>query len=177
MLFCNLPQVLPNRLKIGHHLLQLLLPTWLRSFAFIVCFIWTTQLRFISTIVSFVISSSSQIYINLLQPGVAFLYPPENNRKPLCFLMFSGGIDKQHRTCNRLTHLSPMFHLYPPENVRRPRVFGYSSRLVTQKWLYSGQITKRSVLWRDRDKFTTVILSISYHEVNTWNLKGNCKGV
>ena len=22
--------------------------------------------------------------------------PPENIRKPLCFLMFSGGIDKQH---------------------------------------------------------------------------------
>ena len=40
--------------------------------------------------------------VNSLQPIVAFLYPlkispPENIRKPLCFLMFSGGIEKQHR--------------------------------------------------------------------------------
>ena len=35
--------------------------------------------------------------INPLQSGVAFLYPPENIRKPLSFL-FSGGIEKQHRT-------------------------------------------------------------------------------
>ena len=31
-------------------------------------------------------------------PGVAYLCTPsENIRKPLGFLMFSGGIDKQHR--------------------------------------------------------------------------------
>ena len=34
--------------------------------------------------------------INLFQSGVAYLYPPEN-RKSISFLMFSGGIDKQHR--------------------------------------------------------------------------------
>ena len=33
---------------------------------------------------------------NPLQPGVAFLYPPENIRKPKGFLIFSGGIEKQH---------------------------------------------------------------------------------
>ena len=33
--------------------------------------------------------------IKLLQPDVAI--PPENIRKPSGFLMFSGGIDKQHR--------------------------------------------------------------------------------
>ena len=35
--------------------------------------------------------------LNPLQPGVAYLYPPESVRKPLDFLMFSGSIDKQHR--------------------------------------------------------------------------------
>ena len=35
---------------------------------------------------------------NPLQPGVAYLYLPENIRKTKGFLMFSGGIDKQHRT-------------------------------------------------------------------------------
>ena len=38
--------------------------------------------------------------INPLQPGVAFLYPlkiSENLGKPKGFLMFSGGIEKQHR--------------------------------------------------------------------------------
>ena len=34
----------------------------------------------------------------LLQAGVAFQgIPPENIRKPLRFLMFSRGIEKQHR--------------------------------------------------------------------------------
>ena len=36
------------------------------------------------------------MHVDSLQPGVAYL-PPENIRKPLGFLMFSGGIDKQHR--------------------------------------------------------------------------------
>ena len=35
--------------------------------------------------------------INLFQSGVAYLYSPENIRKSISFLMFSGGIDKQHR--------------------------------------------------------------------------------
>ena len=35
--------------------------------------------------------------IDSLQPGVTYLYPPENIRKPLGFLMFSGGIENQHR--------------------------------------------------------------------------------
>ena len=34
---------------------------------------------------------------NPLQPGVALLYPPESIRKPLGFLMFSGGIEKQQQ--------------------------------------------------------------------------------
>ena len=34
--------------------------------------------------------------ISPYQPGVAFLYS-ENIRKPRGFLMFSGGIEKQHR--------------------------------------------------------------------------------
>ena len=34
---------------------------------------------------------------SLLQSGAAFLYPPENIRKPLGFLMFSEGIEKPHR--------------------------------------------------------------------------------
>ena len=35
---------------------------------------------------------------NPLQPSVAFpSIPPENIRKPLDFLMFSEGIEKQHR--------------------------------------------------------------------------------
>ena len=34
---------------------------------------------------------------NSLQPRVAFLYPPENIRKPKGFLTFSGGIEKQHQ--------------------------------------------------------------------------------
>ena len=34
--------------------------------------------------------------LNSLQPGVAFLYPPKNTRKPKGFLIFSGGIEKQH---------------------------------------------------------------------------------
>ena len=33
--------------------------------------------------------------INLLEPGVAYLYPLKI-RKPKGFLMFSWGIDKQH---------------------------------------------------------------------------------
>ena len=42
-----------------------------------------------------------------LQPGVAFLYTLKKKIKPLGFLMFSGGIEKQHRavmgwaTCKR----------------------------------------------------------------------------
>ena len=36
------------------------------------------------------------VTLNPLQPGVAFLYPPKNIRKPKGFL-FSGGIEKQHR--------------------------------------------------------------------------------
>ena len=35
--------------------------------------------------------------LNPLQPGVAFPYPPKNIRKPEGFLMFSGGVEKQHR--------------------------------------------------------------------------------
>ena len=35
-------------------------------------------------------------YFNPIQPGVAFSIPPENIRKPKGFLMFSGGIEKQH---------------------------------------------------------------------------------
>ena len=34
---------------------------------------------------------------NPLQPGAAFLYPPDNIRKPLGFLVFSGSMEKQHR--------------------------------------------------------------------------------
>ena len=34
---------------------------------------------------------------NPLQPSVAFLYPLKTSEKPLDFLMFSGGIEKQHR--------------------------------------------------------------------------------
>ena len=34
--------------------------------------------------------------LNPLQPG-CFSIPPENIRKPKGFLMFSGGIEKQHR--------------------------------------------------------------------------------
>ena len=34
---------------------------------------------------------------NPLQLGIAFLYSFENIRKPLSSLMFSGGIEKQHR--------------------------------------------------------------------------------
>ena len=37
------------------------------------------------------------VTLNPLQPGVAYLYPPENIRKPKGFRMFSGGIDKQQR--------------------------------------------------------------------------------
>ena len=33
------------------------------------------------------------IGVNPLQPGVTFLYPPENIRKPLGFLKFSGGTE------------------------------------------------------------------------------------
>ena len=35
---------------------------------------------------------------NPLQSCVAYLYPPKNIRKPLGFLMFSGGIDQKHWT-------------------------------------------------------------------------------
>ena len=38
-----------------------------------------------------------QFVVNPLQPSVAFLYPPENIRKPKGFLMFSGAIEKQHQ--------------------------------------------------------------------------------
>ena len=38
-----------------------------------------------------------ELVVNPLQPSVAFLYPPQNIRKPLGFLMFSGVIEKQHR--------------------------------------------------------------------------------
>ena len=34
---------------------------------------------------------------NPLQLGVAFLYPPENFRKPLGLLMFLGGVEKSGR--------------------------------------------------------------------------------
>ena len=46
------------------------------------------------------------MYLNLLQPGVAFPVPTENIRKPINtgnirkpkgFLMFSVGTEKQHR--------------------------------------------------------------------------------
>ena len=40
--------------------------------------------------------------INPLQPLCCFSIPPENIRKPKGFLMFSGGIGKQHRGCNGL---------------------------------------------------------------------------
>ena len=35
--------------------------------------------------------------INPLQPGVAFLYPLKTSENLKGFLMFSGGIEKQHR--------------------------------------------------------------------------------
>ena len=35
--------------------------------------------------------------LNRLQPGVAFLIPSENIRKPFRFLIFSGGIEKQYQ--------------------------------------------------------------------------------
>ena len=38
-----------------------------------------------------------RVMINLSQPGVTYLYLPKN-RKRKRFLMFSGGIDKQHGT-------------------------------------------------------------------------------
>ena len=41
-------------------------------------------------------------FLNPLQPLCCFSIPPENIRKPLGFLMFSGGIEKQHRGCNGL---------------------------------------------------------------------------
>ena len=34
---------------------------------------------------------------NPLHPGVAFLYPLKTSKRSLGFLMFSGGIDKQHK--------------------------------------------------------------------------------
>ena len=34
--------------------------------------------------------------INPLQPGVTFLFPLKTSETPLGFLMFSGGIEKQH---------------------------------------------------------------------------------
>ena len=37
------------------------------------------------------------VFINPLQPSVAYLYPPESIRKIKGFLMFSGGIDKQYQ--------------------------------------------------------------------------------
>ena len=40
----------------------------------------------------------SQTLFNQLQPSVAFFIPPEKIRKPKGFLMFSEGIEKQHRT-------------------------------------------------------------------------------
>ena len=36
------------------------------------------------------------IKINPSQPSVAFYIPPENIKKTEGFLMFSGGIEKQH---------------------------------------------------------------------------------
>ena len=39
----------------------------------------------------------SLLILNKLQPSVAFLYPLKASEKPLGFLMFSGGIKKQHR--------------------------------------------------------------------------------
>ena len=42
-----------------------------------------------------------RVMINLLQPGVTYLYLPKNIRKRLRFLMFSGDIDKQHGTVTR----------------------------------------------------------------------------
>ena len=38
-----------------------------------------------------------ELWFNPLQPGVAFLYPLKTSRKPIDFLMFSGGKEKQHR--------------------------------------------------------------------------------
>ena len=39
----------------------------------------------------------ASFFFNPLQPGVVCLYRPENIRKPLGFLMFSGGVEKQHQ--------------------------------------------------------------------------------
>ena len=40
---------------------------------------------------------SQRSVFNPLQPGVAFLYPPENIRKLLGFLIFSRGAEKQQQ--------------------------------------------------------------------------------
>ena len=74
-----------NSMSYGTFLLRSLYTFYFRQ-----CF--TAPFRFSSI---FVILFYCQF--NPLQPGVAFLYPPENIRKPKGFLMFSGGIEKQHR--------------------------------------------------------------------------------
>ena len=54
------------------------------------------------TIVKIVKNILANLAFNPLQPAVAFIYPPENIRKPLSFLMFSGGIEKATPDCNGL---------------------------------------------------------------------------
>ena len=41
-----------------------------------------------------------KLAINPLESSVTYLYPLKNIRKPLGFLMFSGGIDKKHLAVN-----------------------------------------------------------------------------
>ena len=43
------------------------------------------------------VQAIESIQFNPLQPVIAFFIPPENITKPKGFLMFSGGIEKQHR--------------------------------------------------------------------------------
>ena len=61
----------------------------------------------------------ANLAFNSLQPGVAFLYPPEN-RKPLGFLMFSRGIEKATPGCNGLN----IFRIFTSCQYFRKYIYG-----------------------------------------------------
>ena len=68
-----------------------------------------------------------------LQPGVAFLYPLKTSENLLGFLLFSGGIEKQHRVVMGLGSLQKyclhytFFWLFLIVNLLNKIVFPFSS--------------------------------------------------
>ena len=83
-MFCS-KVFLKNSLQISLLILSQLINLFYSTFAFLMMLI--DSLNPLQSGVAF-----------LLQPGVAFQgIPSENIRKPLSFLMFSRGIEKQHR--------------------------------------------------------------------------------